>query len=84
MPKIEFSKDEKALLVKRLQVYFNEELRQELGRFDAEFLIDFIGEELGAWFYNRGLYDAQVILASRLDDLQDAIGQLEQPTELRP
>lgn len=81
MAKIEFSKDEKALLVRKLQVYFNEELQYELGRFDAEFLLDFVGEELGAYFYNRGLQDAQAILSSRLDDLNDAIAQLERPTE---
>jgi uncharacterized protein (DUF2164 family) len=80
---IEFSKDEKAILVRRLQVWFNEELKQELGRFDAEFLLDFVGEEIGAYFYNRGLYDAQAILSKRLDDLTDAILQLEQPTEFR-
>ena len=83
MPMIEFSKDEKAILVRRLQVWFNEELKQELGRFDAEFLLDFVGEEIGAYFYNRGLYDAQAILSKRLDDLTDAILQLEQPTEFR-
>lgn len=80
---IEFSKDEKAILVRRLQVWFNEELKQELGRFDAEFLLDFFAEEIGAYFYNRGLYDAQSILSKRLDDLTDAILQLERPTEFR-
>jgi uncharacterized protein (DUF2164 family) len=80
---IEFSKDEKAILVRRLQVWFNEELKQDLGRFDAEFLLDFVGEEIGAYFYNRGLYDAQAILSKRLDDLTDAILQLERPTEFR-
>lgn len=83
MSMIEFSKDEKAILVRRLQVWFNEELKQELGRFDAEFLLDFVGEEIGAYFYNRGLYDAQAILSKRLDDLTDAILQLERPTEFR-
>jgi uncharacterized protein (DUF2164 family) len=80
---IEFSKEEKAILVRKLQLYFNDELKQELGRFDAEFLLDFIGEELGAYFYNRGLQDAQTILAARMDDLNDAIFQLERPTEFQ-
>jgi uncharacterized protein (DUF2164 family) len=80
---IEFSKEEKAIIVRKLQIYFNEELKQELGRFDAEFLLDFMGEEIGAYFYNRGLQDAQTILASKLDDLNDAIYQLERPTEFR-
>jgi uncharacterized protein (DUF2164 family) len=80
---IEFSREEKAILVRKLQLYFNDELKQELGRFDAEFLLDLIGEELGAYFYNRGLQDAQTILAARMDDLNDAIFQLERPTEFQ-
>lgn len=40
-----------------------------------------MAKEMGAYFYNRGLYDAQAILSKKVDDLQDAILQLEQPTE---
>ncbi len=83
MSDIRFSDAEKAVLVSRIQLYFNEELKQSLGRFDAEFLLDFFTGEIGAYFYNRGLFDAQAILASRIDDLQDAIHQLERPTEFR-
>lgn len=81
MPEIRFGSEEKAALVGKLQRYFDSELHQRLGQFDAEFLLDFIDREMGAYFYNRGLYDAQTILAKRLDELQDAILQLERPTE---
>lgn len=81
MEKIGFDKDEKALLVRRLQRYFDTELGQPLGQFDAEFLLDFLSREMGAHWYNRGVRDAQALLAARLDDVQDALYQLEQPTE---
>jgi uncharacterized protein (DUF2164 family) len=81
MQKIAFDKDEKAALVGKLQRYFAEELRQDIGRFDAEFLLDFVSGELGAHYYNRGLRDAQAALAARLDEIQDAIHQLERPTD---
>jgi len=81
MPEIRFGNQEKAALVGKLQRYFESELHQRLGQFDAEFLLDFVGREMGAYFYNRGLYDAQTILAKRLDELQDSILQLERPTE---
>ena len=42
-----------------------------------------MSQELGAYFYNRGLYDAQAVLASRIDDVQDSIFQLEQKTEFQ-
>jgi len=83
MPTIDFSKDEKAILVRKIQLYFSEELKQQIGQFDAEFLLDFFSQELGAYYYNRGLYDAQAALAAKLEDVQDAIYQLEQHTDLK-
>jgi len=78
---IEFSKDEKKILVQKLQTYFREELNQKLGQFDGEFLLDFIGEEMGSYFYNRGLYDAQTILEARMESFTEAIYEIEKPTE---
>lgn len=81
MSDIEFSKDEKTVLVKKVQLYFSEELNQDIGGFDAEFLIDFFGKELGVYFYNRGVYDARDYLSKRVDELGDAILDLEKPTD---
>lgn len=78
---IEFSKEEKELLVKKIQLYFTEELDQKLGQFDAVFLLDFFSEEVGPYFYNRGLYDAQTILESRMESISEAIYEIEKPTE---
>ncbi|MEH6417927.1 DUF2164 domain-containing protein [Pseudomonas sp. CGJS7] len=83
MSAIKFSNEEKALLAAKLQRYFSEELSQQIGRFDAEFLLDFISEEIGGYYYNRGLYDAQAVLSAKLDDLGDAILQLEQRTDFK-
>lgn len=83
MKEIAFTADEKQRIVRSIQRYFDRELRQEIGRFDAEFLLDFFATEIGVHFYNRGLLDAQAVLAAKLDDVQDAIAQLERPTDLR-
>lgn len=83
MTEIKFTEEEKAVIVRKIQLYFTEELKQDVGRFDAEFLLDFFSGEVGSYFYNRGLYDAQAILSSKLDDLSEAIYQLERPTEFR-
>jgi len=83
MADIKFTDGEKAAIVRKIQLYFTEELKQDIGRFDAEFLLDFFSTEVGAYFYNRGLYDAQALLSSRLDDLSEAIYQLERPTDYR-
>jgi uncharacterized protein (DUF2164 family) len=83
MADIKFTEDEKALIVRKIQLYFTEELKHEIGRFDAEFLLDFFSGEVGSYFYNRGLYDAQAILSSKLDDLTEVIYHLERPTEFQ-
>lgn len=64
MSAIKFKKDEKAIIVRKIQLYFTEELRQDIGQFDAEFLLDFFSE-IGSFYYNRGLYDAQAILSKK-------------------
>jgi uncharacterized protein (DUF2164 family) len=81
MPAPTFSEAEKAIIISKIQRYFNAELDQDIGQFDAEFLLDFFAKEVGNFFYNRGLYDAQAILSSKMDDLSDAIYQLEKPTD---
>ena len=80
MAEISFSKEELAAITGRIQMYFREELDQELGQFDAQFLLEFFAEEIGGYFYNRGLYDAQALLNDKLEDISDALYQLEQPT----
>jgi uncharacterized protein (DUF2164 family) len=81
MSRIEFSTAERAAVVRRIRLYFQEELQQDIGQFDAEFLLEFITHELGPYFYNRGLCDAQAVLEKRIESVADAIVELERPTE---
>jgi len=80
MSEIKFSAEEKALIVDKLKRYFSVELDQDLGQFDAEFLLDFISSEMGAYYYNRGLSDARAVMQSKLDQVDDAIYEIEKPT----
>lgn len=83
MEKIRFTSEEKQQVVQKVKLYFREELDQDIGQFDAEFLIDFFAEEVGAYFYNRGLCDAQALFQKKVDELGDAVLELEQPTDFR-
>jgi len=83
MSEIKFSKEEVEILVKKLQLYFNEELDSEIGQFDAQFFLDFISDEIGPYFYNKGLHDAQSILESRMESISEAIYDIEKITEFR-
>ena len=77
MFEIKFSIDEKEALVQKLKNYFIEELKQEIGQFDAEFLLDFISKELGSYYYNQGLYDARAIVESKLASIDDELYAIE-------
>ncbi len=77
MSAIKFTNTEKALLIDKLQNYFERELDQELGQFDADFLLDFFTKELGAVYYNRGLYDAQALMSAKIELIAEQIVELE-------
>lgn len=77
---IRFSREETAELVADLRSYFRDELDQELGQLPAEMMLDFIRDRIGPAFYNRGLYDAQSVVAARAEAMADAILALEQST----
>lgn len=81
MAKIEFSDIEKAAIVGKIKLYFREELDQGIAQFDAEFLLDFFSEEVGAYHYNRGLSDAKLILEQKLESITDAFYEIEKPTD---
>jgi len=71
---ITFSPEEKAVMVEKMKAYFARELDQEIGGFDAEFLLDFFAEEIGVYFYNKGLNDALDEMRVRIDTIADDVG----------
>jgi len=79
MSDITFSPDQKARMVSKIKAYFDEELQQDIGGFEAEFLIDFFAKELGPHFYNRGLFDAQQVLTEKMDEVGYVMQELEKP-----
>lgn len=83
MSSIKFSNAETEQLVTKIQGYFAKELDQDLGQFDAEFLLDFFSKEVGAYFYNRGLFDAQTVITAKLENvsemMQEGISEIEKP-----
>ncbi|TAE24791.1 MAG: DUF2164 domain-containing protein [Candidatus Kapaibacterium sp.] len=78
---IQFTAKEKAAMTEKIRNYAEREWEYELGRFEAEAFVEFLHQNIGAYYYNRGIFDAQTILASRVEDIQDAIANLEKPTE---
>ncbi len=79
---IQFTKEQIEVLGKKLQDYFENELNYSLGQFEAQFLLDFISKEMGACYYNQGLRDAELILRSKLEDISDALYEIEKPSSI--
>ncbi|GAA6132102.1 DUF2164 domain-containing protein [Halopseudomonas sabulinigri] len=79
MKDIEFSREQKERMVGKIKAYFQDELQQDIGGFEAEFLIDFFAKELGPSFYNRGIFDAQQVFNEKLEEAGYVIQELEQP-----
>jgi uncharacterized protein (DUF2164 family) len=78
MKPIQFSREERDEIVKRIQRYMQDELDVSIGTVPAEQLLGFFTDEIGAFYYNRGLGDAQAVFSRKLDDINDAIYGLEQ------
>ena len=78
MKKIEFSREEREVIVGRIRRYFLDELELEIGDMPAQIVLEFFNKEIGGYFYNRGLHDAQAVFRGQLDNIDDAIYGLEQ------
>lgn len=79
MPVIELEKKTREALIRKLQQYFERELNQELGAFDAEFLLDFFAEQAGVLYYNQAVTDIQAHLQKQMEEVSYGIGELEKP-----
>jgi uncharacterized protein (DUF2164 family) len=79
MVTIELDETVRDELVSRLQRYFEDELKLEIGSFDAQFLLDFFAEQVACHYYNQGLADALKAVGSKFEEIADLVYQLEQP-----
>ena len=80
MSEIKLDEHQKVEIVAKLKKYFEQEMHQEIGQFEAEFLLDFFSKEVGGYFYNQGLQDAGKIFEEKLEDVQQNLYELEKPT----
>lgn len=83
MAEITFEPEQKAALVEKIQSYCEQQLDLEVGQFDAEFLLDFFADEIGAFYYNQGLKDAQAVVQNRVDSIADDLYEIEKPVKWR-
>ena len=78
MKPIVFTKDEQRDLIPRIRTFVRDELDQDIGELQASMLMDFFANTLGHAVYNRAIYDAQALIASKADEMAEALYALEQ------
>jgi len=81
MSNITFTAKEKSILVHKIQNYFANELSEEIGQFDAEFLLDFFNKEIGGYHYNKGLQDARTLIEENSQNLLQTFYEMEKITD---
>ncbi len=73
-----YTPETKAHLVAKIKTYFAQELGEDIGQFDAEFLLEFMGNLIGGAYYNQGLHDAGSLFEGQADRLREALFAMEE------
>lgn len=76
---IKLPKEDKEVLVRSVQAYFEEEHGETIGEIRAEALIDYMIGELAPHLYNHGLADARRVLAEKAAQTEDELYALVKP-----
>ena len=77
MNQIKLEADVQDRMIKKIQEYLFAELGFEIGKFDAQFLLDFFSEHLGYNYYNQGTKDALSMIEGKVEEFSELIYQLE-------
>ena len=77
---ISISRKNKDKIIQDLQEWFQENLAQEIGSLDAEFLTDFFTENVGGLYYNQALTDVHTLIYEKTESLADNIYDLTKDT----
>ena len=77
---INISRKNKDKIIQDIQEWFQENLEQEIGSLDAEFLTDFFTENVGGVYYNQALIDVHTLINEKTESLADNIYDLTKDT----
>ncbi|ENY6167600.1 DUF2164 domain-containing protein [Vibrio fluvialis] len=81
MSDVSFTQQQGEELASALQKFCADELDIELEQFDAWFLLDFVTNKIGPFYYNRGVSDAQSVVERKMLDIADELYQIEKESE---
>lgn len=66
---IKLTKEKETQVAEKLQRYFIHNTDFELSQFTALQLVDFLNEEIGSYYYNQAIADAESFMNDKVADL---------------
>lgn len=65
----DFTNEQKQLGINAIKTFFLEERGEDLGDLAAMLIFEFIGEQFGPYYYNKGINDAKYHIQEKLEEL---------------
>jgi len=63
------TKEQKQAAATKIRDYIYENFDTEIGNMQSDFLIDYITEHIGAYYYNKGVADSMAFITDKTDDM---------------
>lgn len=78
-----WSKEQRELVLERIQTFFAEERGEEIGSIAADQLLSFMVQAIGPHVYNQAVADARGVVNERMAAMEDELYSLEKPMSRR-
>ena len=65
----EFTNEQKQQGIKAIKNFFSESRGEDLGDLAAMLIFEFIGEQFGPYYYNKGINDTKYYIQEKLEDV---------------
>lgn len=61
--------EQEKLIAEKIKEYLGLNLEIEIGNIDARALVSFLSEQVGKFYYNKGILDSLTVMESKIEDL---------------
>ncbi|WP_226585404.1 DUF2164 domain-containing protein [Halobacillus litoralis] len=76
---MKLKKEERSYMVERVKELFELERGEVIGDLAAEQWVTSLAEEMGPFFYNKGVEDARMMVDQKVMNLEEDLRSLERP-----
>jgi uncharacterized protein (DUF2164 family) len=78
---LKVAKEERGHIIEAIQEYFRTERDEEIGQLAAEFLLDFMVEQVGPFLYNQAIDEVQKVFNQKMAALEEDFYALKRPVK---